>query len=55
MNTPERRQDQDSALESLFKVEPTRGKCYVICFSPKHNLSVAEMSDVEIGTIVDVW
>ncbi|KAL8292095.1 hypothetical protein RQP46_001561 [Phenoliferia psychrophenolica] len=40
---------------SLFKTETARGKCYVICFSPRHDLTVAEMSDAEIGGVITTW
>ena len=45
----------DEAESSLFKSETARGKCYVICFSPRHDLTVAEMSDAEIGGVVAAW
>lgn len=39
----------------LYKVETARGKCYVICFSPRHDLTVAEMNDAEIAGVVRTW
>ncbi|KAJ3307335.1 hypothetical protein HDU76_004659, partial [Blyttiomyces sp. JEL0837] len=48
-NTTESIQDQ------LFKAAPVRGICKVICFSPKHNLTVAEMEVHDIVKIVDEW
>ncbi|CEQ42758.1 SPOSA6832_04603 [Sporobolomyces salmonicolor] len=45
----------NSAISSLFRTEPARGKCFVICFSPRHNLTVAEMRDVEIERVVEAW
>ncbi|GAA5941212.1 UDP-glucose:hexose-1-phosphate uridylyltransferase [Sporobolomyces koalae] len=46
---------QDQAIASLFKTEPARGKCFVICFSPRHDLTVAEMKDQEIVGVIDAW
>lgn len=41
--------------DGLFTMEVARGKCFVICFSPRHDLTVAEMSDGEIGQVVATW
>lgn len=34
---------------------PVSGECRVICFSPKHNLTLAEMSVPEIEKVVETW
>jgi len=39
----------------LFKSENISGECRVICFSPKHNLTLAEMKKSEIMNVIDVW
>lgn len=39
----------------LFKFSPTRGECQVICFHPRHDLTIAQMSSEEILPIVDAW
>ena len=39
----------------LFRAEGTRGTCRVVCFSPRHDLTLAGMSAPEIRRIVDVW
>jgi len=36
-------------------VEPAQGTCRVICFSPKHNITLAEMSLFEIEDIYTLW
>jgi len=41
--------------DELFRVEPERGECRVICFSPRHDLTLAQMSTAEIRRVVDVW
>jgi len=51
-------QDTPAALastEPLFQVEPVRGECRVICFSPRHDLTLAQMSAPEIRRVIDVW
>ncbi|HOF88380.1 MAG TPA: UDP-glucose--hexose-1-phosphate uridylyltransferase [Armatimonadota bacterium] len=39
----------------LLVARAERGRCRVICFSPRHDLSLAEMSAPEIRPVVDVW
>ncbi len=41
--------------EELLRTEPTRGECRVICFSPRHDLTLAEMPAADIRKVVDVW
>jgi UDPglucose--hexose-1-phosphate uridylyltransferase len=39
----------------LLRAEPVTGKCYVITFSPAHNLTLADMSPVDIVPILEAW
>jgi len=39
----------------LLRSEPVKGECRVICFSPRHDLTLPELSAEHIGKIVDVW
>jgi len=43
------------ASDDLLRVEPTRGECRVICFSPRHDLTLAEMAVPDIRKVVEVW
>lgn len=43
------------APNELFHVQPVRGECRVICFSPRHDLTLAQMQAPEIRRVVDVW
>jgi UDPglucose--hexose-1-phosphate uridylyltransferase len=45
----------DGAGDELLRTEPARGECRVICFSPRHDLTLAEMSATDIRKVVDVW
>lgn len=45
----------EGAAESLLKTQPARGECRVICFSPRHDLTLAEMDPADIRKVVDVW
>ena len=40
---------------NLFKVEPVQGECRVICFSPRHDLTLPELSIKEIQTVIALW
>ncbi len=39
----------------LFMAESEQGVCKVICFSPRHNLTVPEMNIDEIKRVIRVW
>ena len=39
----------------LLHAESQSGTCRVICFSPRHDLTLAEMPVPDIRTVVDVW
>ena len=45
----------DVEQEDLFKINPERGINRVICFSPKHNVTLAEMEVSEIENVIKVW
>ncbi|MBN2273880.1 MAG: galactose-1-phosphate uridylyltransferase [Bacteroidales bacterium] len=36
-------------------VEPAHGICRVICFTPRHNITLAEMSREELLDVVNIW
>jgi UDPglucose--hexose-1-phosphate uridylyltransferase len=40
---------------SLLQVTVPRGLCRVICFSPRHDVSLPELSVDEIKTVIGVW
>ncbi|KAJ3062673.1 galactose-1-phosphate uridyl transferase [Podochytrium sp. JEL0797] len=45
-----------SSVESaLLRSAPAAGKCSVVCFSPKHNMSLAEMSAPDIHKVLVEW
>jgi UDPglucose--hexose-1-phosphate uridylyltransferase len=49
--TPEAR----LAPHPLFRADAEPGTCRVVCFSPRHDLTLPEMSVEEIRGVVDVW
>jgi UDPglucose--hexose-1-phosphate uridylyltransferase len=42
-------------LHPLLRAEAQPGTCRVICFSPRHDLTLPEMSVAEIRNVVNVW
>ncbi|MBW0502590.1 hypothetical protein O181_042305 [Austropuccinia psidii MF-1] len=47
--------DPDPLKSMLLRTEPARGKCYVICYNPRHDLTMAELDSEEIFPIVETW
>jgi UDPglucose--hexose-1-phosphate uridylyltransferase len=41
--------------DSLLSTEAVRGACRVLCFSPRHDQSLADMDESAIATVVDMW
>ena len=41
--------------DGLFRAEGTRGTCRVVCFSPRHDLTLAGMDAAGIRRVIDVW
>lgn len=47
---------EEGSLElRLLKTEGVKGKCFVICFSPNHNLSLPLMSNDQLVGVVQAW
>jgi UDPglucose--hexose-1-phosphate uridylyltransferase len=43
------------AGDGLFVTEPQSGRCRVVCFSPRHDLTLAQMDTAGIRSVVDTW
>lgn len=39
----------------LLRAQATRGTCRVLCFHPRHDLTMAEMSSDERRAVIDAW
>ena len=50
-DSPDLVQDADD----LFRAQCVKGTARVICFSPRHDLTLADMSEVEIGQVIATW
>jgi len=44
-----------SLHDGLIRAQSERGTCRVICFSPRHDLTLAEMEETDIRRVIDVW
>ena len=45
----------NSKTDPLFQCEGIRGVCRVICFSPRHDLTLPMMPPAEVRAVIDVW
>ena len=52
---PQAPAEESASADELFRVQPVRGECRVICFSPRHDLTLAQMAVPDIRRVVDVW
>jgi UDPglucose--hexose-1-phosphate uridylyltransferase len=44
-----------SVSDPLLRIQAVHGTCRVICYSPRHDLSMAAMSPAEIRLVLDLW
>ena len=47
--------EQSGSSDGLLKTLPAGGECRVLCFSPRHDLTLAQMEVPEIRKVVDMW
>ena len=45
----------EATLHPLLRAESESGTCRVICFSPRHDLTLPQMAVPDIRRVVDVW
>lgn len=45
----------DAVATDFFKTAPAYGKCEVILYSPKHAVTIPELSNVHLKKLVDLW
>lgn len=49
------RAGESYAIDDLFIARSERARCQVLCFSPRHDLTVPIMPDPEVGAVVEEW
>jgi UDPglucose--hexose-1-phosphate uridylyltransferase len=42
-------------ISQIFASEPVRGRCKVICFHPRHDVTLAMMDPGEIEAVIEGW
>ncbi|POW11239.1 hypothetical protein PSTT_05450 [Puccinia striiformis] len=47
--------ESDLLRPALHQTEPACGKCFVICYNPRHDLTMAELSPDQISPIINAW
>ena len=52
---PEPEQTHEQNERSLLVAQSERGICRVVCFSPRHDLTLALMTEAEIAGVLDIW
>src|SRR5512133_3453912 len=45
----------EQPTSGLFTTEPENGLCRVVCFSPRHDLSIPEMTQEAVEAVVRTW
>ena len=45
----------ESSVDPLFQARSVQGECRVICFSPRHDLTLAQMSQAELEAVIELW
>jgi UDPglucose--hexose-1-phosphate uridylyltransferase len=45
----------DEQGEGLLRAQPETGACRVLCFTPRHDLTLARMDVPAVRTVVDAW
>jgi UDPglucose--hexose-1-phosphate uridylyltransferase len=46
---------EEAPLEGLLSAEPESGLCRVVCFSPRHDLTIPELSLEAVTTVIQTW
>ncbi len=54
-DSPATEPENVSTQPALLRSEAVRGTCRVLCFSPRHDLTLAQMQPAEIRRVVDLW
>ncbi|HAD12435.1 MAG TPA: galactose-1-phosphate uridylyltransferase, partial [Saprospirales bacterium] len=47
--------EEGLAGSPFFRSRPERGLARVVCFSPRHDLTIPEMDQLAIRRVVDLW
>jgi UDPglucose--hexose-1-phosphate uridylyltransferase len=51
----EKSREEGKMVRPLFRSQEVSGECRVLCFSPRHDLSLAQMTAPEIVKVIQAW
>ncbi|WFC98472.1 UDP-glucose--hexose-1-phosphate uridylyltransferase [Malassezia yamatoensis] len=57
----QKEEESDHIAAQLFRSEPVRGRCFVLCFHPRHDLTLAQMTTPPLSArknivpIIEAW
>ena len=46
---------RDAPEDSMLRAEPEQGLCRVVCFSPRHDLTLPELDSVTVEQVIATW
>jgi UDPglucose--hexose-1-phosphate uridylyltransferase len=52
---PESIDDKQDTRKALFRRQPVRGTCRVICYSPRHDLTLPQLPPTGIEAVIQAW
>ncbi len=52
---PDAAQESSSPAHPLLTSSPERGMCRVVCFSPRHDLTLPELDEIAIENVLTAW
>jgi UDPglucose--hexose-1-phosphate uridylyltransferase len=52
---PEKTIATETHLRGMLRAEPEAGVCRVVCFSPRHDLTLPELGQSEVEAVVEAW
>jgi UDPglucose--hexose-1-phosphate uridylyltransferase len=48
-------QSHPKGMHSLFRLEPEEGICRVVCFSPRHDLTIPQLTTNQVVEVIKTW
>jgi UDPglucose--hexose-1-phosphate uridylyltransferase len=54
-NSPKQAAERPGGPAALFVAQRTVGKCQVVCFSPRHDLTLPELGQAEVEAVIRTW
>jgi UDPglucose--hexose-1-phosphate uridylyltransferase len=48
-------QSVEAGVDTLMRAHPHAGTCRVLCYAPRHDLALAQLSTAQIRAVIDTW